>query len=144
MEYIATARNIKISPRKMRLVANGVKKHNLKTAMSALLVMNKRAAGPIKKALESAVANAANNFNANKDELRIKDIVIDEGVSLKRFHFAGRGRTRPYKRRSSHVRVILADSKVKQLAGVQAAMPAGKQEEKKSEEKSKKEGRTEK
>ncbi len=109
MEYIAIAKNIKITPRKVRLIAAGVKKYNLNAALSALTVMNKRAAGPIKKTLDSAVANAVNNFKVKKEDLSIKDIIIEESLSLKRFHFAGRGRTRPYKRRSSHIRVILTD-----------------------------------
>lgn len=111
MEYIAIAKNIKMSPRKVRLIADGVKKKNLARALLMLNVMNKRASNPIKKAIESAIANATNNFQAKRDELTIRDIIIGEGVSMKRYHFAGRGRTRPYKRRTSHIRVILADSK---------------------------------
>ncbi len=109
MEYIAIAKNIKISPRKMRLVADGVKKQTIANALASLTVMDKRASTPIQKALNSAIANAANNFNARKDALSIHDIIITEGVSAKRFHFAGRGRTRPYKRRQSHIRVVLTD-----------------------------------
>ena len=100
-----------MSPRKTRLVADGVKAKKLIAALNALMVMNQRAAGPIKKAIESAVANATNNFQAKKDELMIRDIIIGEGTSMKRYHFAGRGRTRPYKRRTSHIRVILSDGK---------------------------------
>ncbi len=115
MEYIAIAKNIKISPRKVRLVADDVKTKKLPAALSALTVMNKRAAGPIKKALESAVSNAVNNKNVDKNTLAIKDIIVNEGSALKRFHFAARGRVRPYKRRMSHIRVVLADSVVPQV-----------------------------
>ncbi len=113
MEYIAIAKNIKMSPRKVRLIVDSIKKQNLRTALSALSVMNKRAAGPIKKVIDSAIANATNNFQAKKDELTIRDIIIGEGTSMKRFHFAGRGRTRPYKRRTSHIKVILSDNNIK-------------------------------
>lgn len=113
MEYIAIAKNIKMSPRKVRLIANDVKKHNLKQAVSLLSIMGKRAAGPIKKAVDSAVANAVNNFKADKTALSIKDIIVGEGVSMKRYHFAGRGRTRPYKKRTSHIKVILSDNNIK-------------------------------
>lgn len=109
MEYIAIAKNIKISPRKVRLVADGVKAKKLTAALSSLTVMNQRAAGPIKKTLESAVANAVNNKNADKNNLQIKEIVIEGGAALKRFHYAARGRVRPYKRKMSNIRVILAD-----------------------------------
>jgi len=111
MEYIAIAKNIKISPRKVRLVADGVKKKNVNAALSSLTVLSLRAAVPIRKALNSAMANATNNFQAKKEDLVISDIIIGEGTSMKRFHFAGRGRSRPYKRRTSHIRVILSDGR---------------------------------
>lgn len=129
MEYTANIKNIKVSPRKMRLVADGVKSKKIAQALSALTVMNKRAADPVKKALESAIANAVNNKNADKNMLEIKDIIINEGSALKRFHFAARGRVRPYKRRMSHIRVILADT-VNQESKV---MNQEKTEEKKGE-----------
>lgn len=113
MEYIAITKNIKMSPRKMRLVVDGVKKNNAKNAVMVLNVLKKRAAGPLRKTIESAMANAVNNFKAEKNDLLIKEITVTEGVSMKRFHFAARGRSRPYKRRTTHVRVILADNLVK-------------------------------
>lgn len=107
MDYIAESKNIKISPRKVRLVADMVKKFPIPAAISQLLVTNKRAAGPLKKTLDSAIANAVNNFKAKKEDLVIKEIVVNEGIVYKRFHFAGRGRTRPYKRKASHIRIVL-------------------------------------
>lgn len=112
MEYIAIAKNIKTSPRKMRLVVDGVKNKKLEAALASLIVLNKRASGPLAKAINSAVSNATNNFAADKRDLVIRDIIVTDGPKMKRFHFAGRGRTRPYVRRQSHVRVILADSRV--------------------------------
>jgi large subunit ribosomal protein L22 len=111
MEYVAIAKNIKIIPRKMRLVVDGIKKQNVKNAISNLTVMNKRAANPLKKVINSALANAKNNFGADVSEVTIKDIIVTEGVALKRYHFAARGRVRPYKRRSSQIRVVLSDNK---------------------------------
>ncbi len=110
MEYIAIAKNIKISPRKMGLVVDSVKKKNLKQALSILSVMEKRAAKPLKKTIESAISNAVNNFKASREALLIHDINVTSGLSLKRHHFAARGRVRPYKRRASHIRVILTDN----------------------------------
>ena len=110
MEYIAIAKNIKISPRKVRLVVASIKKKNLSSANAVLSVMNKRAALPIKKTIDSAIANAVNNFKADKTSLTIRDIIVSEGVSMKRYHFAARGRVRPYKRRTSHIRVVLTDN----------------------------------
>ena len=79
--------------------------------------MSKRAAIPMKKTLDSAMANAVKNFNAQKENLFIKEVRIDGGVVYKRYHFAGRGRTRPYKKRTSHIKVILED-KVKEAKSV--------------------------
>lgn len=107
MEYTAIAKNITISPRKVRLVAESIKKSALPSALSYLSVMDKRAAMPVKKAIESALANAVNNGHADKNVLFIKEITINEGIRYKRYHYAGRGRIRPYKKRTSHIRVIL-------------------------------------
>jgi large subunit ribosomal protein L22 len=110
MEYIAIAKNIKVSPRKVRLVVDSMKKKDLSKGLSVLSLMPKRAAQPIKKALDSAVANAVNNFKVDRGALSIRDIIVTEGARLKRYHFAARGRVRPYKRRMSHIRVILTDN----------------------------------
>ena len=110
MEYISIAKNIKISPRKVRLVVDSVKKQNLNKALSVLSLMPKRAALPVKKAIDSAIANAVNNFKVNREALSVLDIIVGEGARLKRYHFAARGRVRPYKRRTSHIRVILTDT----------------------------------
>ena len=104
---IAESKNVKISPRKVRLVVDAVKKHQLKLALAELSLLDKRAANPIKKTIESAIANAVNNLKLNKDDLFIQEINVVEGITYKRYHFAGRGRTRPYKKRASHIRVVL-------------------------------------
>lgn len=107
MEFIAKSKNIKISPRKVRLVADLVRKYEIAPALVQLAMSGKRAASPLKKTLESAIANAVNNFKAVKNDLFIKEISVNEAGTYKRFHFAGRGRTRPYKKRMSHITVIL-------------------------------------
>lgn len=136
MEYIAIAKNIKIAPRKVRLVTDGVKSKKLSVALAALSVMNKRAALPIQKAINSAIANATNNFKAKRDELTIRDIIIGEGTAMKRFHFAGRGRTRPYKRRTSHIKVILSDNNIKnQISNIKNESKQEVRKEEKKEEK---------
>jgi large subunit ribosomal protein L22 len=112
-EFVAVGKNIKMSPRKMRLVADSVKKSDLQNALAQLVVLNKRAADPIRKALESAVANATHNFGKEKASLTIKDIIVTEGISYKRYHYASRGRIHPYKRRTSHVKVVLVQKEEK-------------------------------
>lgn len=117
MEYQAIAKNIKVSPRKVRLVADQIRDLSVSGALTTLMVSRKRGAVSLKKALESAMANAVNNNNAKKDDLKIKTISVTEGIRYKRYHFAGRGRTRPYVKRTSHINVVLMD-------GVERTLPA--------------------
>lgn len=118
MLYKAIAKNIKISPRKMRLVVDAVKKLQVDQALIKLSITAKRAGIPIKKVIESAIANAVNNFKAERTKLAVREITITEGITYKRFHFAARGRTRPYKKRTSHITVILEDKVTKQIPPV--------------------------
>lgn len=108
MQYTAEANNIKVSPRKMRLVVDGVKHMPIAVALATLSVAPQRASVSIKKAIESAVANAVHNGKVNKQDLKISEMFVNEGISYKRFHYAGRGRTRPYKKISSRLSVILS------------------------------------
>ena len=123
MQYNALAKNVKVSPRKVRLVADSIRDLTVAKALTQLMVSRKRGAVSLKKALESAMANAVNNSNAKKDDLKIKTINITEGIKYKRYHFAGRGRTRPYMKRTSHINVILEDN-VK-IGIPKIAMPEG-------------------
>jgi len=116
MQYNALAKNVKVSPRKVRLVADSIRDLTVAKALTQLMVSRKRGAVSLKKALESAMANAVNNNSAKKDDLKIKTINITEGIKYKRYHFAGRGRTRPYMKRTSHINVILED-------GIKMEMP---------------------
>ena len=115
MEYKAIAKNVKISPRKVRLVADAIKSLTPDVALTKLAVVAKRGAGPIEKVIKSAIANAVNNAKATKENLVIKELYVTEGVTYKRFHFAARGRVHPYKKRTSHITVILEDKAVKEL-----------------------------
>jgi large subunit ribosomal protein L22 len=108
-DYMAESKNVKISPRKVRLVAEGVKHMDIKTVLAQLSVLNMRAATPIKKTVESAIANAVNNAKVAKDNLMVKEITVNEGILYKRYHYAARGRIRPYKKRTSHIRVVLTE-----------------------------------
>lgn len=111
MEYKAVAQNIKVTPRKARLVADAVRGLSVANALSQLNVLHKRAAVPLKKVLDSAVANAVHNGKEGKGDLVIKEIMVNEGISYKRYHFAARGRIRPYKKRTSNIRVVVASKK---------------------------------
>lgn len=109
MEVVALSRFVRISPRKVRLVAEHIKTLNPKRALEVLSVLKKEASEPLRKTLKSAMANAVKNFNLIEENLRIKKIEIGEGGAFKRSHPKGRGRTSPYKKRMSHIKIILED-----------------------------------
>lgn len=100
---------IKTSPRKLRLVADTIRSLKPTTALEQLEMMEKRAAGPLALAVKSAIANAVNNAKLTKDTLIFKSIIIEEGPVLKRWRPVSRGRAHPFKRRMSHIRIVLSD-----------------------------------
>jgi len=111
MEYTAVAKGIRMGPRKVRLVADSIRKiDSIDKSLSVLSLLKKRAANPIEKTLKSAVANAINR-GAKKEDLFIKSMEVMEGPALKRLKPSTRGRAHPYKKRSSHIRIILSDDK---------------------------------
>jgi large subunit ribosomal protein L22 len=107
MEIRSIAKSVRMSPRKIRLVADAVRYMSIDNAIATLAVSEKRAAIPLAKAFKSAVANAVNNASLEKSSLIIESINITDGTPLKRFHPSSRGRTHPYKRRSSNIRIVL-------------------------------------
>lgn len=109
MEIIALSKSVRISPRKIRLIADVIRSKKAEAALKALALIKKRAAGPLQKTLKSAIANAVNNAKLNLEALTIKRIDVTEGEALKRYHPSSRGRTHPYKKRSSHIRIVLEE-----------------------------------
>lgn len=107
MEIIAFSKSVKVSPRKVRLVADAIRKLSLKDALNSLSVIKKRGAVVLNKTLKSAVANAKNNAKIDEEKLIIKGIEISEGPAYKRFRPSTRGRVHPYKKRTSNIKVIL-------------------------------------
>ncbi|HSX40497.1 MAG TPA: 50S ribosomal protein L22 [Candidatus Saccharimonadales bacterium] len=109
MDFIAKSKSVKIAPRKIRIVADAVRKMPLDQAITALSLMEKRGAGPITKTLKSAIANAKNLKNVDEAALKIKQILVTEGTPMKRFHPSTRGRVHPYKRKSTHITITLME-----------------------------------
>jgi len=109
MEYTAVAKSIRMGPRKVRLIADSIRKIGpIDKSLTALSLLKKRGASPIEKTLKSAVANAINR-GAKKEDLFIKSIEVMEGPALKRHRPSTRGRVHPYKKRSSHIRIVLEE-----------------------------------
>ncbi len=111
MEVKATAKHIKMSPRKVRLVADMVRGMEVNKALDQLNFTNKWAKKPIKKLIESAIANAENNFELDKNNLFIKEIRVDEGATLKRWMPRAHGRATSIRKRMSHIFLTLAEIK---------------------------------
>lgn len=101
----AIARHVRISPKKANLVAGLVRKKNAMEALDILKFTPKKAAKVLYKVLHSAVANAENNFKQNKDSLIVKEIVVNEGRTLKRSVPISRGRVHPILKRTSHITI---------------------------------------
>ena len=107
MEIKAKLNYLRIAPRKVRLVADLVRNMDVKEAETQLKFMPKRSAAPLLKLLNSAIVNAKNNFNIEKDGLYIKELKINEGPPLKRWRPVSRGRAFPIMKRTSHIDLVL-------------------------------------
>lgn len=107
MEIKAIAKSVRMSPRKISLVADMVRHLSIDDALAALDAQHKRAALPLSKLLKSAIANAVNNAGLDKNNLVIESIYVSGGPVLKRFWPSTRGRIHPYKKRSTNIRIVL-------------------------------------
>jgi len=107
MEAKAVARYIRMSPQKVRLVADLIRGKKVQEARNTLLYTRKYAAGIVANILKSAVANAAQNPNIDENILYVKEIYVDQGPSLKRWRARAQGRAAGIKKRTSHITIIL-------------------------------------
>jgi large subunit ribosomal protein L22 len=113
MAVVAKLNQVRVSPRKVRIVADSIKDLSVNEALAALSIMPKRGAYDLRKTLNSAIANAVNNARLSKDNLIVKRIDVLEGPVLKRYHPSTRGRIHPYKKRSSNIVVVLDEMVMK-------------------------------
>lgn len=110
MEYKAISKLVRVSPRKARMVADVVRKFSPTVASEKLQFLAKMGAEPIYKTLRSAVANATQNGKVKEEDLKIKNILIDEGVRMKRQDTSHRpGKQGIIQKKTSHITVILND-----------------------------------
>ena len=103
----ATAKYVRITPRKARLVADEIRGKSYPEAVSLLRFTNKRAAKILGDILNSAAANAEHNMDVDADELRIKAVKVDEGPTIKRYRARAMGRATMIRKRTSHITVEL-------------------------------------
>lgn len=109
MEAKAVAKNVRIAPRKARLVIDLIRGKKVDEADKILKNLNKEAARIIRKVLISAVANAENNLGLDKEKLFVKEALVNEGQVMKRIRFGSRGHIDPLKRRTSHISIVVSE-----------------------------------
>ena len=112
MEARAIAKDIRMSPRKVRLVADQIRGCSVNEAISVLRFSKKAAAVPMNKTLRSAVANAREKADlegesVDVDELMVSRVCVDPGPSLRRWRAGAMGRPKPRRRRTSHITVVV-------------------------------------
>ena len=109
MEAKATAKYVRIAPRKVRVVMDLIRGKNVQDAFAILKFTPKVGAEAIEKVLKSAVANAENNFDMNEDNLYVSEAYVDQGPTLKRIHPRSRGQAYKILKRTSHITVVVAE-----------------------------------
>lgn len=111
MEVKASLKHLRMSARKIRLVIDVIRKMPVETAIDQLKFNNKQASLPVIKLIRSAIANAVNTYSLDKDNLFIKTIKADEGVTLKRWMPKAHGRATAIRKRGCHVDLVLGEIK---------------------------------
>lgn len=109
MKVRAVAKDVGISPQKVRLVINMVRGKKVDEALTMLSFLPTPTAKAVAKLIKSASANAENNFQMSSADLKITDIHADQGHTLKRFRPKSRGRVSPILKRSSHITVFVSE-----------------------------------
>jgi len=105
----AITRNMRISPRKLNLVAESIRNLPAGRALADLTFSKRRIAKQVKKTLESAIANAENNHQLDVDKLVVKIAEVGRGIVMKRFHARGRGRSATVEKWFSHLKIVVEE-----------------------------------
>lgn len=114
MRFLARARYIRFSPFKLRPLVDTIRGKNVRYALNMLTSFPTQRTNPVKKVIESAVANAKNLANVEITSLRVKEIRVDQGPAVRYFKPGAMGRSNVYKRRFSHISVVLEQTDKKE------------------------------
>jgi len=109
MKARAISKYVRISPRKARLVVDAIRGKSVNNALRIVQLSTKKAATPIRKALESAIANAENNYDVNVDDLFVVEAMVDMGRALRRLRPRAYGRADIIRRPTSHITIVVGD-----------------------------------
>ncbi|MFL5255112.1 MAG: 50S ribosomal protein L22 [Rhodopila sp.] len=108
-EAQAIVSNVRVSPRKLNLVAASIRNLPVQSALATLTFSKRRIAGQVKKALDSAIANAENNHQLDVDRLFVSRAEVGRSVVMRRFHARGRGRAARVEKWFSHLKIVVAE-----------------------------------
>ncbi|PYZ91862.1 50S ribosomal protein L22 [Salipaludibacillus keqinensis] len=111
MEAKAVAKQVRIAPRKVRLVVDLIRGKAVGEAVSILKLTPKKASPVVEKLLNSAIANAEHNYEMEPDNLVVSQVFVDEGITLKRFRPRAMGRASRINKRTSHITLVLTEKK---------------------------------
>ncbi|MCA3275020.1 MAG: 50S ribosomal protein L22 [Roseomonas sp.] len=120
-EAQAVTFNIRVSPRKLNLVAAMIRGKKAQDAVAQLTFSKRRIAGTVRKTLESAIANAENNHSLDVDRLVVSRAEVGRAAVMKRFHARGRGRSSTIEKWFSHLKIVVAEQVVAEAAETQEA-----------------------
>jgi len=128
MAVKAVAKGVRLSPRKVAVVASLIRGRSVDDALTILEHTPRRSALAVSKAIKSARANAEHNHNYKPDTLQITEISVTAGPRLKRFRPIAHGRAHPFQRKTAHIRVIVdgEQREAKKPAAKESAKPAAK------------------
>ncbi|WP_416197345.1 MAG: 50S ribosomal protein L22 [Sporanaerobacter sp.] len=109
MEARAIAKYVRISPLKVNYIAKEIRGKNVDEALAILKFTPKKGAKELEKVLKSAIANAENNFDLDRDNLYVKEAYANDGPTMKRWRPRSQGRAYPILKRSSHIGVVVEE-----------------------------------
>ncbi len=109
VEARAIARYVRVTPRKARAVVDLIRGRDLQEALTVLRFTPRRAAGIVRKVVESAAANAVNNFGMERNRLYVAKAYVDQGPSWKRIEPRARGMANRLRKRTSHITIVLGE-----------------------------------
>ena len=115
-QAMAVARNIRVSPRKLNLLAQQIRGKKVDRALNELTFSQKRIAGAVKKALQSAIANAENNHDLDVDDLFVKEASVGKNLVMKRFHPRARGNSGGIEKFFSQITIVVEEKREEALA----------------------------
>ena len=130
-QAMAIARNIRVSPRKLNLVAQQIRGKKVERALNELTFSQKRIAGAVKKALQSAIANAENNHDLDVDDLVVTEASVGKNLVMKRFHPRARGNSGGIEKFFSQITIVVEEKREEKKA--EAAAPTKKSSGKKAD-----------